>query len=60
VGVSIHYPTPIHKQPLFQDLGYRDNLPVAEAACQEVLSLPVHPSLTKEDLDTIAQAVASL
>jgi perosamine synthetase len=60
VGVGIHYPTPIHKQPLYQDLGYCDVLPVAEAACQEVLSLPVHPSLTRDDLDYIIQAVASL
>jgi perosamine synthetase len=60
VGVGIHYPTPIHKQPLYYDLGYRDVLPVAEKACQEVLSLPVHPSLTQADLDFIVQAVASL
>lgn len=60
VGVGIHYPTPIHKQPLYQDLGYCDVLPVAETACREVLSLPVHPSLTRDDLDYIVQAVASL
>ncbi len=60
VGVGIHYPTPIHKQPLYVDLGYQDELPVAELACQEVLSLPVHPSLTREDLDYIIQAVKSL
>lgn len=60
VGVGIHYPTPIHKQPLYLDLGYRDELPVAELACQEVLSLPIHPSLTREDLDFIIQAVKSL
>jgi perosamine synthetase len=60
VGVGIHYPTPIHKQPLYQQLGYSDVLPNAEAACREVLSLPVHPSLTKDDLDRIIQAVASL
>jgi dTDP-4-amino-4,6-dideoxygalactose transaminase len=60
VGVGVHYPTPIHKQPLYQDLGYLDVLPVAEKACQEVLSLPVHPSLTRDDLDYIIQAVASL
>ncbi len=60
VGVGIHYPTPIHQQPLYQDLGYADVLPVAEAACREVLSLPVHPSLTRADLDFIVRAVASL
>lgn len=60
VGVGIHYPTPIHKQPLYQDLGFCDVLPVAEEASREVLSLPIHPSLTREDLDFIIQAVASL
>ena len=60
IGVGIHYPTPIHQQPFYKDLGYSDVLPVAEAASREVLSLPVHPSLTKDDLDSIIQAVASL
>jgi len=60
VGVGIHYPTPIHQQPLYRDLGYTDNLPVAEAASQEVLSLPVHPALSQDDLDTIVESVASL
>jgi dTDP-4-amino-4,6-dideoxygalactose transaminase len=60
VGVGIYYPTPIYKQLLFQDLGYCDVLPVTEAACREVLSLPVHPSLTRDDLDNIIRAVASL
>jgi dTDP-4-amino-4,6-dideoxygalactose transaminase len=60
VGVGIHYPKPIHKQPLYQDLGYKDVLPVAETACQQVLSLPVHPSLTKEDLDTIITAIGNV
>lgn len=60
VGVGIHYPTPIHHQPLYKDLGYTDCLPVAEAASREVLSLPVHPALTQADLDTIIEAVLSL
>ena len=60
VGVGVHYPTPIHLQPLYKQLGYNDSLPNAEAASREVLSLPVHPSLTKDDLDCIIEAVASL
>jgi perosamine synthetase len=60
VGVGIHYPTPIHKQPLYLDLGYHDELPVAELASLEVLSLPIHPSLTREELDFIVEAVKSL
>lgn len=55
VGTGVHYPIPIHKQKLYVDLGYRASLPVAEKASSEVLSLPVHPSLTAQDLDTVAQ-----
>lgn len=57
IGCGVHYPIPIHHQPLFKDLGYQDNLPISEAAAREVLSLPVHPSLTLEDLETIAEAL---
>jgi perosamine synthetase len=60
IGVNVYYPTLIHKQPLYQQLGYTDHLPVAEAASREVLSLPVHPALTRTDLDCIIDAIASL
>jgi dTDP-4-amino-4,6-dideoxygalactose transaminase len=60
VGVGIHYPTPIHLQPLYNQLGYKDSLPNAEAASREVLSLPVHPSLTKDDLDYIINTIKEL
>ena len=60
IGIGIHYPTPIHRQPLYQQLGYTDSLPVAEAASREVLSLPVHPALTRADLDCIIESVARL
>jgi dTDP-4-amino-4,6-dideoxygalactose transaminase len=58
VGTGIHYPLPVHKQTLYRDLGYDDYLPVAEKASREVLSLPVHQSLTQEELDTIAYWVS--
>jgi dTDP-4-amino-4,6-dideoxygalactose transaminase len=57
IGVGIYYPTPIHHQPLYRQLGYDDHLPNAERACREVLSLPVHPGLTSEDLEVIVEAV---
>jgi perosamine synthetase len=60
IGVGVYYPTPIHQQPLYQKLGYTDILPIAEEASKEVLSLPVHPSVTKDDLDCIVDAIASL
>jgi len=60
IGVGIHYPTPIYKQPLYQQLGYDLTQPETERACLEVLSLPVHPSLTSAELETIGEAVASI
>lgn len=57
VGYGIHYPLPIHRQPMYVDLGYQDVLPEAERASQEVLSLPVHPALTECDLDAIGASV---
>ena len=54
VGSGVYYPTPIHRLPSFQlDLA----LPETERAAQEVLSLPVHPALSDDDLETIAKAV---
>ena len=47
---SIYYPIPVHRLPAFQR---KDKLPETEAACSEVLSLPVHPGLTKKQLNTI-------
>jgi perosamine synthetase len=60
IGVGIYYPTPIHLQPLYRKLGYDNELPHAEKACREVLSLPVHPSLSTDDLEILVEAVASL
>jgi dTDP-4-amino-4,6-dideoxygalactose transaminase len=59
VGSQVYYPLPIHKQKLYLELGYKDDLPVAERLCEEVLSLPVHPSLTGEELERIVEAVNS-
>jgi perosamine synthetase len=60
VATEIYYQLPIHKQPLYQELGYNDHLPNAEKAAREVLSLPVHPSLTKEDLETIVHSIQDI
>jgi perosamine synthetase len=48
IATEIYYPLPMHKQPLYQSLGYNDHLPNSEKAAGEVLSLPVHPPLTKK------------
>ena len=55
VGAVVYYPISIHRQPVYRRMGYRDALPVAERLSTEVLSLPVHPSLTEQEVDTVAR-----
>ena len=62
VGCAIHYPLPIHEQPLYQQLGYTDEnvkCPVATALSKKILSLPVHPALSEEKLKYIAEVINS-
>jgi dTDP-4-amino-4,6-dideoxygalactose transaminase len=61
VGTAIHYPIPIHEQPVMKKLGFGEGtFPVAEAAAQQVLSLPVHPLLGPEDIEYVAACVNRL
>jgi dTDP-4-amino-4,6-dideoxygalactose transaminase len=49
IGAALHYPLPIHLQGAFQHLGHqRGEFPVAEAASEQVLSLPIFPGITVE------------
>jgi len=58
VETAVFYPTPIHRQPLYVRLGYGElDLPVAQRLADEVLSLPVHPALSDDDLEQIATAI---
>ncbi|MCX9011801.1 MAG: DegT/DnrJ/EryC1/StrS family aminotransferase [Candidatus Methanoperedens sp.] len=60
IGTGIYYPLPVHKQPLYRELGYTDSLPVAEKMSREVVSLPVHPSVTETDLDFIIKTIRGI
>lgn len=54
IGVAVHYPTPIYKQPLYLMLGYGSTVcPVTEDACKRVISLPIHPLVDKNDIQYI-------
>ncbi len=58
IGVAVHYPLPIYKQPLYLKLGYETvKCPNTEDACNQVLSLPVHPQLDAKDINYILAAV---
>ena len=60
VGSEIYYPVPIHKQSFYvSDLGYRGTYAEAERAANEVLSLPVHPALSMDDLEKVASLVSN-
>ena len=56
----MHYPVPIHRAEAYADLGLgAGSLPLAESLADRVLSLPVFPGMTEEDVDAVAAAVRS-
>jgi dTDP-4-amino-4,6-dideoxygalactose transaminase len=58
IQTGIHYPIPIHLQPAHADLGYHaGDFPVAEQVAREVLSLPIFPEMTRDQVQTVAAAV---
>ena len=59
IPTEIYYPRPLHLQPAFGYLGYRaGEFPEAEAACRQVLSLPLYPELKEEHQVTVVRALA--
>ncbi len=59
IPTAVHYPIPIHLQPAFRRLfGYQGGeFPISEALAQEVLSLPIHPHLTEDEIQWIIDSV---
>jgi dTDP-4-amino-4,6-dideoxygalactose transaminase len=58
IHTGIHYPIPIHLLPAYADLGYRaGEFPQAEKAANEVLSLPMFPEITAQQIESVARAV---
>ncbi|MDP3065754.1 MAG: DegT/DnrJ/EryC1/StrS family aminotransferase [Methanobacteriaceae archaeon] len=57
IGTGIHYPLPIYKQKLYQDLGYTASCTESEKAAKEVLSIPVHPGLSVEDVEKLVSVL---
>ena len=56
IGTLIHYPIPVHQQPVFQEYN-KQKLPVTEAAANEILSIPMFPNLKEQQISEVVNAI---
>jgi dTDP-4-amino-4,6-dideoxygalactose transaminase len=60
IGTMIYYPLPLHRQKLYDDLGYAEgSLPVSEKAGHEVLSLPMYPELSEQQIQRVVETIGA-
>jgi dTDP-4-amino-4,6-dideoxygalactose transaminase len=60
VESGIHYPVPLHLTPAYASLGYGPgDFPVSEAMAGRILSLPMHPYLSSEQVEYVVETVAA-
>ncbi len=58
IPTAVFYPIPIHLSKAYEHLGYKEgDLPISEATSKKIISLPMHPYLTNEQIDEISEAV---
>lgn len=58
VSTMVYYPTPIHLQPAYHSLGYtRGSLPITESICERVLSLPIFPEMSYEEVEYVCKTL---
>lgn len=60
IGAIVYYPAPLHIQPVCKTLNHRKgDFPEAELACQEVVSLPMFPELTSQEIESVVSVLSS-
>ncbi len=60
IGSEVYYPLPLHLQPCYADLGYRNgDFPVSEKLATESVALPIHSDLAPQDIDYICDTIRS-
>jgi dTDP-4-amino-4,6-dideoxygalactose transaminase len=58
VASTVYYPLALHQQPMFKQLGYAaGSFPIAEQAAAEVLSLPIYPELTPQQIHAVTEGL---
>lgn len=58
IPTAVHYPVPLHMQPGYKFLGCKEgDYPISEMISKEIMSLPMHPFLSDEDMNTVVKAV---
>lgn len=60
IGTGVFYPVPVHQQGYIRELMGEQSFPVSEKLAKEVISLPVHPQVNQDDLETIVREVNKL
>ncbi len=61
IGTALHYPNPVHLQPFYSEgRDRRGEFPVSEQICREILSIPMYPELTEEQVITVAAEIKAL
>ncbi len=60
IPTMVYYPKPMHEQTAYKELNYsKGSCPVTESLCEKVLSLPIHPYITEEDVERVCEGVKS-
>jgi dTDP-4-amino-4,6-dideoxygalactose transaminase len=58
IGTEVYYPLPLHLQPCYKSLGYKEgDLPESERAAKESLALPIHPAMSREDIEYVCEVI---